>query len=68
MIDLVKSFLVAKNEFSFLHSNEYLVPKIGVDTAEIEHEALKVWGSLTYVIRNLILSARHLLFRVFAAR
>ena len=36
MIDLVKSFLVAKNEFSFLHSNEYLVPKIGVDTAEIE--------------------------------
>ena len=34
--------------------NEYLPAKIGVDTAE--NKPLKVWGSLTYLTRNLKLS------------
>ena len=47
LVDVVKDFPTS--------ISEYFLGKIGVDTAE--NEPLKVWGSLTYVIRNLNLSS-----------
>ena len=49
LVDLVNSFLNLLFETNS-YSNEYLLAKIGVDTAE--NEPLKVWRKIQFIIHS----------------